>query len=181
MYCLWIYTFMRYGGGIIYIYCWRGFQLLVFLLLTDQYFIAVYSTATEEMNGVQCWWWTWLVNFFYQANLPYHTSAILAASLDNMTLPYRLLSCSSHMRQMTASLTPLGRKVGLYIYIFHAIKKMKLVNYTATVRSRYLFLRQYTSNQHVECGGIEKTYVGQQVLILHSYIAIHSFESRAIQ
>ena len=45
-----------------------------------------------------------------QHDLPYHTSAILAACLDTMTLPYRLESQPSLMTHMIQALTPLSRK-----------------------------------------------------------------------
>ena len=47
----------------------------------------------------------------YKANLSYHTSAILAASLDNMTMPYRVCNSPTLMTHLTQALTPLSRKM----------------------------------------------------------------------
>lgn len=51
-------------------------------------------------------------NAIYKPNLDYHTSAILAACLENSTLPYRLWNKSGHMKDITHSFHGLGRKVG---------------------------------------------------------------------
>ncbi len=48
---------------------------------------------------------------FFQNDLSYHTSAILAASLDTATLPYRLETQPSLMTHMLDALTFSGRKV----------------------------------------------------------------------
>ena len=41
----------------------------------------------------------------------YHTSAIIGASIDTMTLPYRLENNPSLMSHVTDALTQAGRKV----------------------------------------------------------------------
>lgn len=47
----------------------------------------------------------------YNASLDYHTSAILAASLDTMTMPYRKEPGSDRMVDITSTLNSYGRKV----------------------------------------------------------------------
>ncbi|GAB1607555.1 protein misato homolog 1-like [Argonauta hians] len=47
----------------------------------------------------------------YKAHLDYHTSALLAASLDTCTLPYRLRHKQNHMKDISHSFNSLGRKV----------------------------------------------------------------------
>ncbi|XP_065185260.1 protein misato homolog 1-like [Sycon ciliatum] len=47
----------------------------------------------------------------YRSDLSYHTSALLAATLDTVTLPYRLKASSTSIHQVADLLTPLGRKV----------------------------------------------------------------------
>lgn len=54
------------------------------------------------------------VNFpflIYEPSLPYHTSAILASAIDNLTLPYRLVDHVSHLNSHISALTSGGRKV----------------------------------------------------------------------
>ncbi|XP_041361041.1 protein misato homolog 1-like [Gigantopelta aegis] len=47
----------------------------------------------------------------YKADLDYHTSGILAATLDTMSLPYRKETCSSHIADLTGAFNNLGRKI----------------------------------------------------------------------
>lgn len=47
----------------------------------------------------------------YKPNLPYHSSALLAASIDTMTLPLRLENNPTSMTDMATSLTMFGRKL----------------------------------------------------------------------
>lgn len=47
----------------------------------------------------------------YKADLDYHSSAILAASVDTMTLPYRRESGASRISDITSSFSSFGRKV----------------------------------------------------------------------
>ncbi|GFN80506.1 misato-like protein 1 [Plakobranchus ocellatus] len=47
----------------------------------------------------------------YKADLNYHTSAVLAASIDTLTLPYRKESGASRVADITSSFSSLGRKV----------------------------------------------------------------------
>lgn len=51
-------------------------------------------------------------NAIYKPHLNYHTSAILAACLENSTLPYRLCKKNGHMKDITHSFHSMGRKVG---------------------------------------------------------------------
>ncbi|GFS02961.1 protein misato homolog 1-like [Elysia marginata] len=46
----------------------------------------------------------------YKTNLDYHTSAVLAASVDTMTLPYRKDTGSSRVADITSSFSSYGRK-----------------------------------------------------------------------
>ena len=48
----------------------------------------------------------------------YHTSAIVGASVDTMTLPYRLENSPSLMSHVTDGLTQAGRKVK-YLELFY--------------------------------------------------------------
>lgn len=50
--------------------------------------------------------------FFLQSSLPYHSSAILACALDCASLPYRQLTDSCSLSNVTENLTLLGKKVG---------------------------------------------------------------------
>ncbi len=54
---------------------------------------------------------TFLPRVVLQSDLWYHTSAIIGASLDTMTLPYRLETNASLMSHMTDAITSGGRKV----------------------------------------------------------------------
>jgi hypothetical protein len=47
----------------------------------------------------------------YRPELAYHTSAILAAVIESLTVPYRAVNNPSHMNHLTTALTPLNRKV----------------------------------------------------------------------
>lgn len=47
----------------------------------------------------------------YKSDLNYHTSAILAATLDTVTMPYRVVRSPALMTHMIQALTPLGRKI----------------------------------------------------------------------
>ncbi|XP_026719747.1 protein misato homolog 1 [Athene cunicularia] len=47
----------------------------------------------------------------YDASLPYHSSAILAAALDTLTAPYRLCSSQGSMMHLAETLNFSGRKV----------------------------------------------------------------------
>ena len=55
-----------------------------------------------------------------QADLHYHTSAILSAAVDSLSVPYRKINGPSVLADLTNALSPLGRKVcvsGFY-YLF---------------------------------------------------------------
>ena len=52
-----------------------------------------------------------------QCNLYYHTSAILAAALDTMTMPFRQETGPIHLSDVTSALSPLGRKVSLPLLV----------------------------------------------------------------
>ncbi|KAH9518537.1 Protein misato 1 [Bulinus truncatus] len=52
-----------------------------------------------------------LPNLHYKGNIDYHTSSILAASLDTATMPYRKETNCGRMADITASYSILGRKV----------------------------------------------------------------------
>ena len=52
-----------------------------------------------------------------QCDLYYHTSAILAAALDTMTMPFRQETGPIHLSDVTSALSPLGRKVSLPLLV----------------------------------------------------------------
>ena len=52
-----------------------------------------------------------IVLLFFQPSLAYHTSAILASSLDTATLPYRVAEEPISLSVLTEALGNLGRKV----------------------------------------------------------------------
>ena len=46
-----------------------------------------------------------------KADLHYHTSAILSAVIDSMSVPYRTINRPSLLTDLTSALSPGGRKV----------------------------------------------------------------------
>lgn len=52
-----------------------------------------------------------------QCDLDYHTSAILAAALDTMTMPFRQETGPIHLSDVTSALSPLGRKVSCHCWL----------------------------------------------------------------
>ena len=63
-----------------------------------------------------------------QPDLNYHTSALLAAAVDNMTLPFRLDSNPTLVSHFTSSMVLHARKVRYFVQYYFASEGFYLVN-----------------------------------------------------
>jgi len=65
------------------------------------------NSTVGTMFVLQCM----CVCLLLQADLHYHTSAILSAAVDSMSVPYRRIDSPSLLTDLTDALSPVGRKV----------------------------------------------------------------------
>lgn len=89
-------------------------------------------------------------HLIYNHELQYHTSAILAASLDTMTLPYRQDSANLNMSDITAAISMLGRKVAALKSSF-PFPLMEQENFADTLMSKGEGKLWQSLTPHADC------------------------------